>query len=318
MSLTTSTSTDADHPVPSRPWTLLTNPRRDDLDKIATRLDLHPLVIEDLLTGRQQPKAESFDGQLYLSIWDIDRRDDGTTMTDTDLALILTADELILVQKGDTAEFRDLDALLEGPGAVSIDSPLAAAHRVLDAVVRDFVELGAAVEKDLDNLETEVFDSRVHEDYRRIYRLRQRIGQIDRASSGLAEALRQSGDHIARLTEQQPHLRPYFAHLANDARGVSELTSTEHESLDALVSSHQSNVSTRQNKDMRTISAFAALLAIPTVIAGIYGMNFKNLPLLRWEYGWLVTGIAIVVIDVIAFTLFRRRGWLGEQADADE
>lgn len=318
MSLTTSTSTGADHPLPSRPWTRLTNPGRDELQNIATRLDLHPLVLDDLLAGRQQPKAESFDGQLYLSIWDIDRGDEGTTMTDTDLALILTPEELVLVQRGDTEEFRDLDALLDESRPENIDSPLAAAHRVLDAVVRDFVELGASVEKDLDALETEVFDSHVREDYRRIYRLRQRIGQIDRASSGLAEALQSAGEHIARLTEQQPHLRPYFAHLANDARGVSKLTSTEHESLDALVSSHQSNVGTRQNKDMRTISAFAALLAIPTVIAGIYGMNFKNLPLVRWEYGWLAIGITIVVVDVFAFARFRKRGWLGDDADTDE
>ncbi|WP_433584263.1 CorA family divalent cation transporter [Microbacterium hydrocarbonoxydans] len=311
-------STNADRPAVRRPWTRLTNPRREELDDVANRLGLHPLVIEDLLAGRQQPKAETFDRVLYLSIWDIDRSDRGATKTDTDLALIVTEEQLILVQRGDTDEFRDLDALLEEPRPLRIDSPLAAAHRVLDAVVGDFIELGAAVEKDLERLEADVFDSRVREDYQHIYRLRQRIGQIDRASTGLADALSSASDHITRLTERQSHLRPYFTHLLNDARGVAQLTSTEHQSLNALVSCHQSNVATRQNKDMRTISAFAALLAIPTVIAGIYGMNFKNLPPFGWEYGWIATSIAIVVIDVAAYALFRRRGWLGTSATDDE
>lgn len=306
-------------PPSARPWTLLRNPGREDLDEIARRLGLHPLVIEDLQAGRQQPKAEIFGDVLYLSIWDIDRQDDDATMTDTDLALILTAEELVLVQRGDGAGFRDLEALLLDQDApVPADSPVSAMHRVLDAVVRDFVDLGAAVEKGLDDLESEVFDSRVHEDYRKIYRLRQRIGQIDRASSGLAETLRSAADRLTLLTEQHPQLRPYFSHLENDARGVSELTSTEHASLDALVSSHQSNVATRQNQDMRTISAFAALLAVPTVIAGIYGMNFKNIPLVRWEYGWLAIGIGMIAFDVIAYVMFRRRGWLGHRSSDEE
>lgn len=317
--MTTRTATGGDAASASQSWTLLKNPGREDLDEIARRLDLHPLVIEDLLAGRQQPKAETFGDVLYLSIWDIDRRGDEDTMTDTDLALILTAEELVLVQRGHGAELRDLDALLHDRSApLAADSPASALHRVLDAVVQDFVDLGAAVEEDLDDLESEVFDSRVHEDYRKIYRLRQRIGQIDRASSGLAEALRTAADHLALLTAQQPQLRPYFTHLENDARGVSELTSAQHASLDALVSSHQSNVAARQNQDMRTISAFAALLAVPTVIAGIYGMNFKNIPLVRWEYGWLAVGIGMIAFDVIAFVMFRRRGWLGEGASAEE
>ena len=69
-------------------------------------------------------------------------------------------------------------------------------------------------------------------------------------------------------------------------------------------------MSARQNKDMRTISAFAALLALPTLIAGLYGMNFKNIPLVEWQYGWLVVGGMIVVIDVVIYVMFKRRHWL--------
>ncbi len=300
-----------------RPWTRLINPDRAQLDDLQARWGLHPLIVADLQEGRQQPKAESLDRHVYLSIWDLDHGRTAPTSTDTDLALILGDDMLVLVQRGDTEDFRDLDALLSGPGAIPVDSPVSAAYRVLDAVVRDFVELGASIEEQLAELEAEVFDRNVDEDYRKIYRLRQLIGEIDRASTGLSDALRSARDDILRLTDGRTELRPYYSHLENDARGVSELTATEHASLDALVSSHRSNVETRQNQDMRTISAFAALLAVPTVIAGIYGMNFKNLPLVRWEWGWLAVGLAMLAVDAIAYLLFRRRGWLGERSTED-
>ncbi len=295
----------------SRPWRRLVNPDRAELIALREEFDLHPLIVDDLLEGRQQPKAESLDRHLCLSIWDVDRSGPDPATTDTDVALILTEAELILVQRGDETELRDLDALLSAAGTLKVDSPITAAHRVLDAIVHDYVELGAQVERDLDELEAEVFDRRAHEDYRRIYRLRQRIGRIDRAVSGLAEALQDARPQIEALTADRPELRPYFSHLELDARGVARLAATEHASLDAVVSSHESNVATRQNQDMRTISAFAALLAIPTVIAGVYGMNFKTLPPFQWEFGWIIVGAGMLVLDLAAVIAFRRRGWLG-------
>lgn len=292
-------------------WQRLVNPDEAQLAKVQEEYGLHPLIVADLLEGRQQPKAESFERHLYVSVWDVDRQGPDPATTDTDLALILTEDRLLLVQRGAPDELRDLDSLLTGPGQIPVDSAIAAAYRVLEAVVRDFVELGALVESDLDDIEAEVFDRRVREDYERIYRLRQRIGRIDRAVSGLADALRHARPQIETATAGSPELRPYFAHLELDARGVAHLAAAEHESLDAVVSSHESNVATRQNQDMRTISAFAALLAIPTVIAGIYGMNFKNLPPFQWEFGWIAVGIGMLLIDVAALLAFRRRGWLG-------
>lgn len=295
----------------------MVNPDRAALTAVQEEYGLHPLIVEDLLEGRQQPKAESLDGALCLSLWDIDRHGDDPATTDVDLAIIFTPSVLLLVQRGEATHMRDLDALLTSPGTVAVDSPVSAAYRLLEAVVRDFVILAAELEHDLDELEIEVFDRSRREDYRRIYRLRQRIGRIDRAASGLASALDRARKDIETVTEEAQGLRPYFVHLELDALGVAELATAQHGSLDAVVSSHESNVAARQNQDMRTISAFAALLAIPTVIAGLYGMNFKNLPGVHWEFGWLAVAVVTIVIDVSAFVMFRRRGWLGGDPEED-
>lgn len=291
-------------------WHRLVNPGRAELERVQRRFDLHPLVVADVLEGRQHPSFERLDGTLYLTLWDLEP--DGSPAADVgDVTIVFDDRSLLLIQQGPDDRVRDLDALLAAPGPWPATSPIAGVYRVLRAVVADFVAVGAEVEHELDEVEAEVFDSGVREDYRRIYRLRQRIGRIDRAASGLAEVLAAARPEIQAATAAEPGLRPYFAHLTSDASGVAELAAAAHDALDAAVSSHQSNVATRQNQDMRTISAFAALLAIPTLIAGVYGMNFKNIPLVQWQFGWLVIGIAMVALDLVVYAMFRRRGWLG-------
>ncbi|MFE6965015.1 CorA family divalent cation transporter [Agromyces sp. NPDC057679] len=289
-------------------WARSVNPDAGELGRLAERFGLHPLIVDDLAEGRQEPKLERLAEHLHLTLWDVNWN--GTDpATHSDIVVIFNERDCLVVQQGPADELRDIDELLRSDGLVPVTSPISAVYRILDAVVRDFVELGAGVERELEKVEEEVFDSRVHEDYRRIYRLRQRIGRIDRAVTGLSEAIRSSRGEIEDL--MGPELGEYFTHLEHDIEGVAKLAGAEHAALDAAVTSHESNVSTRQNQDMRTISAFAALLAIPTVIGGIYGMNFKNLPLVQWEFGWLAVGAAMIVLDLIAYAMFRRRGWLG-------
>lgn len=299
-----------------RHWVCLVNPTPEELTAAQQRFDLHPLVVEDLLADRLQPKAERIGDHLYLTTWDVDMEDPATS--DMDLALILTSDLLVVIQRGTPDRLRPLERLLTEKGTVRVDSPIAATYRILNAIVSDFVTPGTQVVSELGELEADVFDGEVREDYEQVYRLRQQIGRIDRAVQGLSETLQEARPDIRRATADYPELRPYFQHLANDAHGVARLARAEHASLDAIVSSHESNVAARQNQDMRTISAFAALLAIPTVVAGIYGMNFKNIPLVQWSGGWVVIGISLVVVDVIAYLMFRRQGWLGKKRPPQE
>lgn len=291
---------------------ILVNPTDAEIDVVRERYKLHPLLVDDLREGHQQPKFERPGAHLYLSLWDMNAdATESDVASESDLAIIFDEDVLILVQRGERENLRDLDAVLTSVGMIPITSTLAAVHRVLDAIVSDFVTLGTVIERELAAIETEVFDSTVREDFRQIYRLRGKIGTIDRASTGLADALRAAQPQLHNMTRKEPFLRPYFLHLKNDAVGAAGLASAHHKGLDAVVASHESNVSTRQNQDMRTISAYAALLAIPTVVSGIYGMNFENLPLLHWEFGWVVVMIATLLLDVVAFVFFRHQGWLG-------
>ncbi len=293
---------------------IATNPSPEALDELMRRFDLHPLIAKDLHEKRREPKFECLERHRYFSLWDIHAGPGSNSPQDSDLAVIFNSDMLLVVQRGPDDAVRNLDALLAGSGAIPVTSTMSAVYRILDAIVSGLAEFGSDIERELSQVEREVFDSRVHEDYRRIYGLRARIGLVDRAASGLASSVRSASHELEVLTESELELRPYFSHLEHDATGIARLATAEHTALDAVVSSHQSNVSTRQNQDTRTISAYAAMLAVPSVVASIYGMNFKTLPLLDWTAGWAVVGAGIVVIDVVAYAVFRHRGWLGGSA----
>ncbi|GAA2905361.1 magnesium transporter [Microbacterium keratanolyticum] len=298
-----------------RVW-LLDNPSREGIEDAARALDLQPLMVEHLRQGRQEPRFESIGGVLSLSLWDATNRRSGRSGADPQLTFVFDASRLLVMQSGPKGALRDVPRALHDH---EVTTPSEGVYRVLHQIVDDYIDAGSAIEHELDEVEAEVFDSSVREDYRRIYHLRRRIGRIDRAITGLANAMRSAQTSLDLVMAGDAGLRERFGYLDRTIDGLATLAHSAHSALDAVVSSHESNVATRQNQDMRTISAFAALLAVPTVIAGIYGMNFDNLPPFQWEFGWIVVVIAMVVADIALAMWFVHLGWLGgaQQARRD-
>lgn len=281
-------------------------------------LRVHPVAREDVLQGRQAPKLEAFRGHLLFSIWDLDPA--SISGHPDEISIIVTDRRILTVQRSGDGRVRPLHPLVRGTASddeLPTDTPIRAAYRILEAVVAYYVVAVRAIEDELEAVEAEVFDDSVLEDHERIYRLRRRVGRVERAVSALAEAIDSAPQEARDLFDADRALQPYVQHLQNDLDALADLLSGQRLALDAVVSSHESNVSSRQNQDMRTIAAVAALLAIPTVVGGIYGMNFKDMPLLHTPGGWAVVLAVTAVLDVIAVLVFRRRGWLGEAPQRD-
>lgn len=290
---------------------VLENPSRSQLEQVSAQLGLHPLILANLCAGRQHPKFECIDNHLHFSLWDVEHISEKAHRSRASMSVIFDDRDLLVVHRESGTLTRDVASALVTPGPTGTSSPIARVYGLFAALTNDFVAVGAEIEDELEAVESEVFDDTKKENIGRIYGLRRHIGRIDRAVTGFAEALRQADASVESMTVLDRELRTYFAHLQHTINGVAELVGDAHRGLDAVVASHESNVAMRQNKDMRTISAFAALLAIPTVIAGIYGMNFDNLPPLQWEFGWVAVSIVMVIADVIVGVLFYRKGWIG-------
>lgn len=289
-------------------WIDLIDPDRDTLEGLREPLQLHPLAVQDALSGRQQPKVQRYEHHLFVVVWDL--VPDHEVLQVNQVFLLLAGHWLVTVQHTNGHDPTDLEAVLDDRRHDVGDGPAAAAYTIMADITTRYTHATADIETALERIEDDVFDADTREDVHEIYRVRQNIGHVNRAVSGLTAALEGGRDHLSDLAVDRERLEPYLEHLIDGLAGTAAMADDHSRSIDAVISSHESNVATRQNKDMRTISALAALFAIPTLIAGIYGMNFQNLPLVQSDFGWAVIAVVIIVADVSCYLIFKRRRWI--------
>jgi len=290
-------------------WLHLVEPDEDTVRRARDVLGIHPTAVADVVSRRQQPKVQKFDEHLFVMLWNVlHTPEEALVLGET--FLYIGEGWLLTVQRGNGGDPPDLPKLLEEAPDQARTDTMPAAYTIMGEIVDGYARAAAAVESALEELEEQVFSESEREDHHRIYRIRKDIGRVDRAVSSIAAALHESTRHLETLTVGSERIVPYLHDLLDDAAGTAALINNQSKGLDAILSSYENNVAARQNQDMRTISAFAALLAVPTLIAGLYGMNFKNIPLVQWQYGWIVIGLTIVVLDLVIYGLFKRRRWL--------
>lgn len=290
-------------------WIGLSNPSGAEVEDLGKAFGLHPLAVKDASSGRQQPKVQFYDEHVFVVMWSVEQSDDTLEFALRQTFLFAREGLLISVEHGERKDSSIRAALEESPTGPS-DGVMGGLYAVMASVVDTYTEATSTIENELEALEDQVFNLAVTEDPARLYRLRRRIGRVDRAISGMTVSLRNGMDHLTDLTVDHVKVAPYFRDLLDDLTGTDQLTTDQVAALDALISSHENSVASQQNTDSRRISAVAALIAIPAVIAGLYGMNFKNLPGVAWSLGWVAVSGAIVLIEGVVYALFRRQKWL--------
>jgi magnesium transporter len=290
-------------------WIGLTNPSPADVDDLGQEFGLHPLAIKDARSGRQQPKVQFYDEHAFVVMWSIENNGGNLDFELRQLFLFAREGMLISVEHGDR-EGSQIRAALENSPTGLGDGVMGGLYTIMASVVDTYTQATSIIENELEKLEDQVFNPTVHEDPARLYGLRKRIGRVNRAIGGITVSLRNSMDHITNRTVDHVRVAPYFRDLLDDLTGTNQLTTDQDAALHGIISSHENAVASQQNADSRRISAAAALIAIPAVVAGLYGMNFKNLPGTSWEFGWVACTGAIVLIEAIVYAQFRRQKWL--------
>jgi magnesium transporter len=291
-------------------WIGLVDPTESDLAPFVEAFALHPLAVNDAVTGRQQPKIQTYGDMLFIVMWTLTEKRRSDAITVGGVFMFVSDDLFITVQRDAGSDLLDIPHILTGFETPLADGATGAMYGLMTHVGSSYSDLASDVEKELEKLEHDVFDQKSTEDGSRIYRVRQKIGKLERATASIAASLRTSSDHLDSMVVDHADLAPYIRDLIDDFTGTSQLVADQQSSLDGVISSHENNVASKQNVDTRKISAFAALLAVPTVLAGLYGMNFKNLPGVSWAFGWEAVVAAILVCDAILWVGFRRRHWL--------
>jgi len=290
-------------------WIGLYEPSEDEFDSIQREFQLHELAVEDALHAHQRPKLETYGETVFLVLKTARYIDPEEIIQFGEILVFLGDDFIVTVRHGEASKLDGVrddletrpDLLAHGPGAVL--------HAIVDRVVDDYFPATAGLEEDIDEVENSVFSAERTNPAERIYRLKREIIQFRRAVAPLAVpmerlAARQTGLPLDPRT--QDYFRDVHDHLVRDADRIAGLD----EVLTGALQANLAQLSMRDNADMRRISAWVAILAVPTMVFGLYGMNFRYMPELEWHYGYPAVVIATFALCLAVHRALRRAGWL--------
>lgn len=295
-------------------WLGLHEPDSGQLIMLGKVFGLHPLALEDAENSRQRPKLQRYDEALFLSLRTLaylnhGDRSEGGDIVETGAIIVFVGEHFVVtVRHGRHASMAGLRRRLEADPAQLALGPSAVLHAVTDKAVDDYLSVIDTVNEDIEEIENVVFGPGRACDIERIYQLKRDVIEMKRTVDPLARPLHELAEHPRRLVS--PHIREYFRDVADHLARVREQVQSFDELLSSILQAGLARLTVSDNEDMRKISAWVAIAAMPTMIAGIYGMNFRHMPELDsvWGYPTVLTGMA--TICAIMWHGFRRNGWL--------
>ena len=289
-------------------WIGLHEPSTSEFDLVAKEFSLHPLAIEDAVHAHQRPKLERYDDSVFAVLKTL-RYVEATSDIETgEIMLLLGEGFVVTVRHGGGNPLAAVRKRLEGDHAMLALGPCAVLHAVCDEVVDTYEAIAREVEVDIAEVEQRVFSAERASVAETIYSLKREVIEFRRAVAPLVEPMRALTDSV--LPGVGPEIRPFFRDVYDHVLRVSGDVAAFDDLLTSVLNANLAQVSVRQNEDMRRISAWVAILAVPTAVAGIYGMNFKYMPELNWTFGYPAVLVFMLVVCVILYRLFRRSGWL--------
>jgi magnesium transporter len=297
-----------DDSSPAFVWLGAHEPTAEEFDAVRREFDLHELAVEDAIEAHERPKLEVYGETLFVVLKTVRYIDSEEVIRSGEIMLFVNPTFVITVRHGEGSDLHPVreavekrpDLLRCGPGAVL--------HAVIDRVVDEYEPAVQGLEIDIQQVEEQVFSEDSSNAAQRIYRLEREVLELQRAVRPLAAPV----DRLARghFDLISPEMRDYFRDVHDHVLRVASRIEGFRDLLGSALQANLTQVTVRQNADMRRISAWVAILAVPTMIAGIYGMNFRHMPELSWQYGYPAVLALILLVCGALYRGFRRAGWL--------
>jgi magnesium transporter len=289
-------------------WIGLRDPTSDEFDAVAREFYLHELAVEDAVKAHQRPKIEEYDDTLFVVLKTAKYHDDSETVEVGEINLFAGRGFIISVRHGDPSPLGGVrhqiesrpDLLRCGQGAVM--------HAIIDRVVDDYEPVLAGIEDDIEEVEEQVFSDLRVSPTERIYKLKREVLSMHRATAPLIEPLQALSE--GNYSHVHDDIRDYFRDIYDHVARANDTVDSMREMLNGVLDANTAQVSVRQNEDMRKISAWVAIAAVPTLLAGIWGMNFKDMPELSLSFGYPVALLVILSVCLFLYRTFKKAGWL--------
>lgn len=292
-------------------WISLHEPTHDELSAVADEFGLHALAIEDAVKAKQRPKLEHYGDTLFVVARPVEfgvDEDGHPNVTTRELQLFVGDGFLVTVSHGRDGELTALRRDLQGGRSDLARGVDQLVHSILDRVVDSYFPVVDQLEEQVAEVEDLVFDDLHPNPAEAIYRARRQVLEVYRAIDPLGDVL--SGLDAHHTGSPTEHLVPYFRDVDDHRRRIQSRLELLLELLAQALDANLAQISVRQNEDMRTISAWAAILAVPTMLAGIWGMNFRGMPELRWGIGYPLALAVLALSALLTHRQMKRSGWI--------
>jgi magnesium transporter len=289
-------------------WLGLYEPSEDELDSVRREFGLHELAVEDALNAHQRPKLEVYDDTLFVVLKPARYIDSDEVVDTGEIHIFASSTFVVAVRHGEASALGVARKRLEHRPDLLACGTGGVLYAIVDKIVDDYEPVVEGVANDIQEIEQQVFSATRDNPAERIYKMEREVLEFSRAVIPLTPAIdRLARGHFDLVNED---LHEYFRDVHDHLLRVAQRIDGFRDLLSSALQANLTQVSVRQNEDMRKITAWVAIVAVPTMVAGIYGMNFEHMPELRWKFGYPAVLALILVICVLLYRRFRRAGWL--------
>jgi magnesium transporter len=290
-------------------WIGLYEPSEEVLRGVQREFGLHDLAIEDAHRAHQRPKFERYDDALFVVLHSVTVNPDGERLEFGETHLFAGPQYIISVRHGVSTPYTQVRARCEATPHLLAKGPGFVLYALMDFVVDQYFPAVDLFESRLEAIEAQIFDGGVTRDTsERIYELKRELLRLKRAVSPLTDvANRLVRFDLALIPED---VQPYFRDVYDHVIRINEMVDMLRELLTSALEANLSLISVRQNEDMKRLAGWAAIIAVPTMVAGIYGMNFKFMPELDWPWSYPLVMLGMAAACGYLYTCFKRTGWL--------
>jgi magnesium transporter len=288
-------------------WIGLVEPTEAEFEMVRREFDLHELAVEDAIKARQRPKAEVFGDMLFVVLkttrWNADRH-----AIEFGEVLVFVAEDFVITVRHGLPELREVRTRLEHRPDLLRHGPAVALYAVVDRVVDDYAPVLEQIDSEIRDAEELVFSPSRANHARRIYRIKREALALDGALLPLLDPVDDLATGRYELIPEQLHM--YFRDVADHLQRLVTHVESYRELLTNILTANLTQVGIRQNEDVRRISAWAAIIAVPTLITGVYGMNFDDMPELTWNFGYPAALALMAGLCLALYRYFHKVGWL--------
>ncbi|RZS44249.1 magnesium transporter [Herbihabitans rhizosphaerae] len=295
-------------------WIGLYEPDAEQIQGIADTFGLHELAVEDAVHAYQRPKLEPYDDNLFMVFKTVRyvEHESPTTANEIvetgEIMAFLGKDFIVTVRHGGHSSLHDLRGKMDASPERLKLGPAAVLHAIADRIVDNYLAVTEAIEDDIDEIESIVFAPRGVVGAEQMYLMKREIVELRRAVLPLATPLRRLAEGCSPVVPED--VRSYFRDVEDHLTRVAEQVASFEDLLNTLLDAVLAKITLQQSMDMRKITAWAAIIAVPTMVVGVYGMNFDYMPETHWKFGYPMVMLVIVGVCLMLYRIFRRNRWL--------